>query len=181
MRIFIFIFFFLFSGNAFCQSDTTQVKISKDSLAKIEKTIKRWQKEFRKKGIMMDGDTLSKNPEFKKLIKDEAYRKTIYPEKYSWEKALEFFKANEMEKYLWFLINIYPTTQLNKEYVIKSMLSFDESVKIDKLLMKSFFTYCFTDPTLGIIKRGKPVITHPELFMKKFKDVKEIKSRIPKK
>ena len=133
---------------------------------------------FKRKGVIPDGDTIKKTKEYNKLRKDATYRQLLYPTTYSWEKAAEFIKSQESNKYVWYLINMYSSSELNKQYVIKSLVSFNENSNVKKILYDSFFSYCFTDPSISTIKRKKPVITHPDILMKKFTIVREMRSKI---
>ncbi len=177
MRQSVLIILLLFFSSALFGQDTTQVKISNDSLVVLQKLTSKWLKDFKHCGVKLDGDTIKKTSEFRKLRKDPAYRKIIYGS-YNWTNAVDYIKTHETKKYLWNLINMYSSTEKNREFVMKSLVSLNETENVKKLLYETFFTYCFTDPTISTMKRKRPVITHPEVLMKKLSDVKEMRLKI---
>ena len=178
MKRSLLIILLLFSTPYLFGQDTTQTKLSVDSLVVLQKVAEGWLKDFKRKGVIIDGDTIKKTKEYNKLRKDSTYRQLLYPTTYSWEKAAEFIKSKESNKYVWYLINMYSSSELNKQYVIKSLVSFNENTNVKKILYDSFFSYCFTDPSISTIKRKKPVITHPDILMKKFTIVREMRLKI---
>nr|NQU91737.1 hypothetical protein [Bacteroidota bacterium] len=133
-----------------------------------------WMANLNEKGLEMTDDSLFIGNEFHKVLNDASYRDTIYPETYSWEQALGFIKTMELKKAFWFFINLYAENDLNKELVIKSVLTYDQLFKMDEIMVNTFYTYCFMDPEISIIQDGKPEIVHPDILEAKMRTVKEI-------
>jgi len=136
--------------------------------------VKKWLVDLSEKGIDVTDDSLKLSKEFQKVLLDENYRATIYPETYTWEKAVQFIQSQELKKAFWFFINLYPESEKNKELVVKSVLTYDKLFKMDELLINTFYTYCFIDPEVSIIKDGTPEVIHPDILEGKLRNVKEI-------
>ncbi len=140
----------------------------------ISKIIEEWLIDLNQKGLELRGDSLIVNQEVLRLLNEEEYRRTIYPEVYSWEKAIQFIQNGELKPAFWFFINLYSESEKNKELVLKSVLTYDQLFNMDKLLSSTFYTYGFLDPKIGKIKNGVPEITNPVILEKKLKIVNEI-------
>lgn len=125
-------------------------------------------------GMTVTEDSIVISKEFQKVLEDEAYRDILYPESYSWQQALDFMQANELKKAFWFFINLYVENEQNKELVVKSILAYDQLLKMDEVLIATFYTYSFMDPEVSIIKNGQPEITRPDILEAKLRTVKEI-------
>ena len=123
-----------------------------------------WLKDLYEPGVTMQADTLVINKEAARLLNDEQYRQTMYPQKYTWEAAAGFIQKQEIKKAIWYFINLYTINDQNKELVIKSILVYDKFFKMDKVLMSSFYTYSLTDPEIGKIENGHSEITAPHII-----------------
>ena len=174
MRIFIFFLFIIYSLSIFGQSNHTRssdsISISKEQLSQTLDMLKR----LNTKGIDMSKDSLIVSEEFNKILNDENYRNTIYPEVYTWEKALNYINNKDLKKAFWFLINLYPTSDKNKQLVIKSVVTYDALFNMNKVLINTFYTYAFTDPEVSIIVENSPEITRPDILESKLRTVNEI-------
>jgi len=149
-----------------------------DSIAVASKIIKEWLIDLNQNGLEIRGDSLIVSQEVLKLMDDEAYRKTLYPEVYTWESAVQFIQREELKQAFWYFINLYPLGPKNKELVLKSVLTYDRLFKMDKLLTSTFYTYSFLDPEIGEFVDGKPEITRPDILDKKLNTVNEINQYI---
>lgn len=173
-----FLLFLLTSSLFTFSQDSNNLKTHADSLADLEVKAAKWIKELYEGGLTADSDSVYISAEFKKLINDEIYRKSCYPDEYTVEKTVELLKANQIKKAFWFLINIYPLNEKNKEVVTRTLLLYTKVYEVEKIISASFYTYCYTDPTIGTVKNNKPEILHPEMMEKKLKDTNEIISKI---
>lgn len=133
-----------------------------------------WLRELYEPGVAVVEDSIVINEEAAKLLKDEAYRKIVYPEVYSWQTTLEFIKQQELKKAFWFMLNLYDESEQNKQLVVKSLLTYDALFKMDKILVSTFYTYSLTDPEIGEITDGKSVVTSPHILEQKLQSLKEI-------
>jgi len=131
-----------------------------------------WLKDLYEPGVTMQADTLVINKEAARLLNDEQYRQTMYPQKYTWEAAAGFIQKQEIKKAIWYFINLYTINDQNKELVIKSILVYDKFFKMEKVLMSSFYTYSLTDPEIGKIENGHSEITAPHIMEKKLNALK---------
>lgn len=171
MRNLINITFFLvpfyISSQALYSLDNT---IGTDDSMKILK----WYLDINEKGIDKKGDSIIFSKEFVKVLNDEEYRLFIFPETYKKEVAAYLIDKKLLKQAFWYFINLYPQSDLNKETILKAILSYDQVLKMDEVLVNTFYTYSFMDPEISIIKDGKPEIVHPDILEKKLSDVKEM-------
>jgi len=126
------------------------------------------------KGIDMLNDSLLFSEEFNRLRTDTAYFSEIYPEEYSWEQTIRFIEAEELKKAFWYLVNLYPESDKNRELVVRAVLAYDAAFRMDKVLVNTFYTYAFTDPESGNMVDNLPEITQPDVFESKLRTVKEL-------
>ncbi len=133
-----------------------------------------WLIDLNEKGLEISGDSIKTGKEFQKVLEDENYRVSLYPETYNWEQALTFIKKQELKQAVWFFINLYPENETNKEWAMKSILAYEKVFKMDEIVINSFYTYSFMDPKISVIKEGKPEIVHPDILEAKLRNVKEI-------
>ena len=64
--------------------------------------------------------------------------------------------------------------------VVKSVISYDSAFNMEEMLINTFYTYCFMDPKISVIKDGSPEIVHPDILEEKLNDVKEIVAYVMK-
>jgi hypothetical protein len=131
-------------------------------------------KDLSTKGIDLSKDSLYVSEEFNRLLTEEDYFKSIYPEIYTWEQTIKFIETKELKKAFWFLINLYPKSDKNKELVIKSVISYDTLFKMDLVLINAFYTYAFTDPEISKIIDDNPEIIRPDILESKLRTVNEL-------
>jgi len=150
-----------------------------DSLKVISKQAKdeiilKWLVDLNEKGIELTEDSIKVSREFQKVLQDENYRAILYPKTYTWEQAVQFIQVQELKKAFWYFINLYPENDTNKELVIKSIVTYDRLFKMDEIIVNTFYTYCYLDPEVSVIKEGKPETIHPDILEKKLRAVKEM-------
>lgn len=129
-------------------------------------------------GIEKTKDSIKLGKEFIKVLNDEAYRKTLFPETYTYEKVIDFIKQMQLKPAFWYLINLYPQNDKNKITLIKIILAYDKVFKMDEMLVNVFYTYSFMDPEISVIKEGGPEIIRPDILEKKLSYVKEMVSYV---
>lgn len=125
-------------------------------------------------GVRKDNDSLYISDESAKAHSDSDYRKILYPEIYSWEKALTLIAAIELKKAFWHLINLYPKGQESKEFSVRIILGYDGLFDMERVIISTFYTYAFMDPEIGSIEDGKIDITRPDILEEKLHVVKEM-------
>lgn len=147
-----------------------------DSTAKARQydTLIRWFGELNEKGLEIVDDSLIMGKEFQRTLNDENYRRLIFPEDYSWEQTISFIQNQDLKKAFWYMINLYPQSEKNKELVLKSVVTYDKLFKMDELLVNTFYTYSYLDPQVSQIVDGIPEIVRPDIQESKLADVKEI-------
>ncbi|MFW6275304.1 MAG: hypothetical protein ACOC2M_01565 [bacterium] len=126
------------------------------------------------KGVEITNDSLIIGEEFQKLLTDKNYQIKVFPEKYTWEQTKIFINQQELKKAFWYMINLYSESPKDKEIVIGSILYYDNLFKMDKVLINTFYTYCYLDPEVGEINEGVPEILRPDILENKLNDLKEI-------
>lgn len=126
----------------------------------------------------MEGDTLVIGEELHKILNDDEYRNSIFPEIYTWEQVIAFLENQEMKKAFWFFINLYPENDRNRELVIKSIMTYDQVLEMDVVMMNTFYTYAFVDPIVCVINDAKPEIVRPDILETKLNTVQQIIANI---
>ncbi|MFT5249169.1 MAG: hypothetical protein ACI93P_000892 [bacterium] len=133
-----------------------------------------WLVDLNEKGVEVTKDSIILSKELQRTLVDEKYRTIVYPNTYTWEQTVLFIQNEELKKAFWYLINLYPINDKNKEMVIKSVVGYDKLFKMDEIMINTFYTYTFVDPEINIIKDGKPEIIRPDILEAKLRNVKEI-------
>lgn len=168
MKHFIFILVILFPTMAASQAG------SNSALQQQPDSLMMWLEYLNEKGLELHDDSVVMGKEFQKVLSNENYRKTVYPETYSWETTMAFIHYQDLKKAFWYMINLYPENDTNKELVVKSVLTYDKLFKMDEMLVNTFYTYSFLDPQVSEIVDGKPEIVRPDILEGKLENLKEI-------
>jgi len=155
--------------NTVVKVDTTRVSIEH---------WQRWMNDMNEMGVDKKNDSFFVKEEVVKLLKDSAYRMSVYPVAYNWPAAVDFLNRMELKKAFWQLINLYQEDTAHRNIVIGTFVLYDSVVDMDKMLLNTFYTYAFTDPQVCRIKNNKPDIFRPDILEKKLKMTKEIISYI---
>ena len=147
---------------------------NKDSTNAAVSFVKAWEDDFLDIGLSLRKDSLHINEEAKKLLLDSQYRKSTYPAKYNWPRAIELMNKMDLKKAFYHIINLYRTDTMHKELALQTFVLYDSLVDMEKILVNSFYTYALTDPEISIIKNGKPAVVHPEILEAKLNTVEEM-------
>jgi hypothetical protein len=177
MKIVYFISFTVLWLTGFSQPQTV---MSVDSTRESKLYWAKWLNGLYDMGVDQKKDSIYIKEEVQRLVKDSAYRNSIYPQKYDWPAVVTLMKSMELKKSFWHLINIYAddTTTRSRSIVLGTLVLYDSLVEMDKLLINSYYTYAFTDPRVCHIKNGKPDIFRPDLLEKNLAITKEIINNI---
>ncbi|MFH6769596.1 hypothetical protein V8G56_12665 [Gaetbulibacter aquiaggeris] len=143
-------------------------------------TILEWYNNTTEMGVEIIGDSIKYSQEFIKVLNDQGYRESLFPNSYSWDRALHYIKHQQLKQAFWYFINLYADSETNKDLVIKSVLAYDQVLKMDEMLISTFYTYGLMDPEISIIKDGKPEIVRPDILEEKLGHVKEMVAYITK-
>lgn len=168
-----FIFLLCISGVSvigFSQNNTPAPVLSDSELEKVINNLL----ELTEKGVEITEDSLIIGEEFRKMLNDEAYRSSVFPEKYTWEQTKNFIQQQELKRAFWYMINLYSESPEDKEIVVRSLIFYDNLLKMDKVLVNTFYTYCYFDPEVGEVIEGVPEILRPDILEVKLNNVKEI-------
>ena len=133
-----------------------------------------WTAELYKHGVEMTDDSIYIGEEVLRLLSDKEYNEELYSNQINWIKTMEYIKSNDLKKATWNMINLYMQNDFNKDKVVKSVLTYNSVIDMEKTLISTFYTYCYTDPAIGYIEDGKPVIQAPHILEEKLQAVKEI-------
>ena len=164
----LFMFFLLLGHTAFAQ----------DSDQKNNEALVDWLNGLYEQGVTFEGDSLIINEESNRVLNDQAYQKLIYPDNYNWDQAMRFVQSQELNKAFWYFINLYRIEERNKDLVLKCLAAYDDIFLVDKMLISTFYTYCYMDPQVGQINNGTTNITAPDVLESKLRTVKELISRL---
>ena len=83
--------------------------------------------ELSKIGIEAKNDSLMASEEVMKLLKDDKYRKSVYPAKYEWNDALALFRNMELKRGFWHLINLYDTDKEKRNLIVGFLCAYDKA------------------------------------------------------
>lgn len=133
-----------------------------------------WLTDLQEMGVEAKGDSFFVKEEVIRILKDSAYRKTIYPDQYNWPAVSALLQRMELKKAFWQMINLYQDDTSRRNLVVGSFVLYDSLMDMDKVLLNTFYTYAFADPAVCRIKNGKPDIYRPDLLEKKLRITKEI-------
>ena len=164
--------------NVFCFTtygqDSTEAKIN--AALEKEKYWQNWITNLYEIGIEKRSDSFKISADVKKIILNSSYRKTFFPVKYTFQAVAEFYRAMEIKKAMWYMINIYgsDTSKESKEYILKLILPFEQGLEVDKVLISTFYTYALIDPAVGTFTNGRIHIQRPDILEAKFNAVKEM-------
>jgi hypothetical protein len=155
----------------------------KDSINETQKKLQdkillHWLADLSKKGIEKSGDSVITSKEFKRVLKDIKYRELLYPKEYTWEVALSLMNSKYLKQTFWYFINLYPENESNKQLIVNSILAYDKYLKMDEMMINTFYTYSFMDPEISVIKEGEPEIIRPDILEQKLSYVKEMVSYV---
>lgn len=139
-----------------------------------EEVYNTWLAQLYEIGVVVQGDSIYISEEARQAATDNAFRAVLFPPTYTWTAAASIFQQLQLKIGFWYLINIYRNDPATREYVLKYILTFENILEMDKVLISSFYTYAFLDPEVSVIVDGKPDIQHPEILEQKLLAVKEI-------
>lgn len=159
------------------QGQPPAASISKD-LATGETFWGNWLDDLQQMGVETRNDSLIVRREVMKLFTDTAYRRDVYPAQYDWPQAVELLRTMELKKAFWHMLNLYESDAANRSYVLGTFVAYDSLMKMDKILLSTFYTYAFADPRVSRVKNNKPDIFRPDILERKLAIVKEIITQI---
>lgn len=137
-----------------------------------------WKKELTEKGIEIKGDSVYISNEYKRALNDDNYRKVLYPDPYSWDVVAALIKLNKLKPAFWGLINLYSKSPEDKERVMTFVITYDQVLPMDEILLATFYTYSFMDPETSVIKNGELETVRPDILEQKLKNVNDMVSYI---
>ncbi len=145
-----------------------------------ETEILNWLEDLYEHGAQVVEDSVLLNEETMRILNDEDYRAIIYPEVYTWQTTMEFMQRQELKKAFWFMLNLYMTSDENKELVVKSILTYDALFNMNQVMEATYKTYGILDPAIGEIVDGVSHVTAPHVLEQKLLALKEIVAYIDK-
>jgi tetratricopeptide (TPR) repeat protein len=101
---------------------------------------------------------------YSQIINNET--KEIYPEKYTFEKADEFYRKGEYEKAIWFYINLFPDNKAKVIDIIETLATKLDTVDMGTLIKTSFAIYGTFDPAITSYDNGQASMDMGKLKLK---------------
>jgi hypothetical protein len=172
-KILLNIVFSLMLLAGFSQQQQPKQALSNEGTA-LEEYWAQWKKDLYDVGIKLTKDSMQISEESKRVMQDSNYRKLIFPESYTWAKAVAYLKQTEMKKAFWYFIKLYAQDTANRKLIVESLVPFDRALEMDKVLISTFYTYALLDPAICTFKNNRIQITHPDVLEKEFSQVKEM-------
>ena len=169
-----FKFLILFLGLWLAGNSQLQTVLSLDTTAESRKFREKWLKGLFEMGVEKKNDSVYIRQEVIRLVKDSAYRSSVYPAKYSWSTVIPLLKRMELKKAFWHLINIYMADTSTKQMVVGTFMLYDSLIDMENMLINTYYTYAFTDPRVCRIKNNKPEIYRPDLLEKSLNATREL-------
>lgn len=164
------IVFFYFMNKQVMASPVTD---SASKQAQNEQVLK-WLNDLYVQGVEVREDSIFVSEETTRLLNNKSYRDQVYPASYTWEMTVALIKKQQLKMAFWYMINLYAQSKESKEMVVKSVLTYNAILKMDKIMRSVFYTYALTDPEIGTIDDGHSEITAPHIFERKLQSLKEI-------
>jgi hypothetical protein len=140
--------------------------------------VQEWIENLYEIGVSVDHDTFTITKEAQRVASDSSWRKIIYPGDYQWPHAQYLLKNMQIKVGLWYLINLYAENEVNREAVLKYVISLEGVFDMQKALTAAFYTYVFFDPEASDIVDGKPIINRPDILDEKLSAVREMTARV---
>lgn len=142
--------------------------------ASNDSVIMAWLESLYKEGVTVANDSVIISEETSRLLTDEAYRKLIYPDVYTWDMVKSFIQTQDLRKAYWYMLNLYLADEKSKEMAVQFLLMYDRLFKMDKILVNTFYTYVLTDPDIGNVVDGHFKVTAPHIMEKKLTALREL-------
>jgi hypothetical protein len=142
--------------------------------AEQEEAAEMWLANLYEVGVSLKGDSLFISDEAFDLMRNDKIRELMYPEEYKWEYVKGFIKLNELKRAFWYMINLYSTNEENKKLVVRSVITYNQTLDMPKALTASLYTYGYMDPKISKIVDGVPQVYAPHILETKLKVVKEM-------
>lgn len=133
-----------------------------------------WLQDLFKHGVEMTDDSIYISQEVLFLLEDETLRAEFYDNQQNLPLTISYIQKGELKKASWNFINLYLMNDYMKDKVLKSVLTYNQMFNMEKVLVSAFYTYCYTDSSIGYIEDGKPVIESPHILEEKLQAVREI-------
>ena len=96
----------------------------------------------------------------------EAEKKELYPDKYTFEKAVDFQNKGEYEKAIWFYINLFPDNKIQVIEIVKALETKLDTIDMGVFIKKSFALYGTFDPAITSFDNGAPNMDMGKLKLK---------------
>ncbi len=164
----------LWASLGFAQEEEATFYLDEEQLSQIQKSeeaLSVWFEELKTPGVRIDEDRMIFSEEAQKLIKDEAYRKSVYKEVFSFSDVQQSLAGFEIQKAFWQMLWLYPE---HKEDVVRYIYAYDKVFPTDDVLVASFYTYAFFDPAITHLEQGKPNVHRPDIFEEYLRRTQEI-------
>lgn len=156
--------------DAHAQTDTVS-----GFLVQQEAAARAWVENLYAHGVNIEGDSVYFNEETRRIATDSAYRKLIYPDRYTWEMVPGLMQRNALKPAFWYLINLYHTDTARRDLVLKMILPLDQVLEMDRALLAAFYTYIAFDPQVYRIENGRTVeVLRPDIAEHKLLATKAI-------
>lgn len=154
---------------------------SPTSIEQIKAGEKYWEQYFnqlQEMGVESRNDSLIVRSEVIKLFADTLYRKMVYPEAYNWQEAVLLLREMELKRAFWHMLNLYETDTANRSLILGTFVAYDSVMKMDKILLSTYYTYAFADPRVSRIVNNKPDIFRPDILEHGLMRLKDIVAQI---
>jgi hypothetical protein len=130
-----------------------------------------WLEKQTTPGLRMDSTKLFMDDEVKRIVRDSAYRDSIFRQPYTFVDVARNLAAGNFRLAFYNLIDLYPK---NKATVLRYVMAYDAAVPAEKFVAAAYYTYAMLDPRITKIVDGKPDIYRPDIMEELFHNANEI-------
>ncbi|MEQ3655238.1 MAG: hypothetical protein ABNH00_05200 [Dokdonia sp.] len=178
--LFLAVLFVLTASGLYGQSTTadttakTEMTLTStdfEFLLEKEKKAGDWLKQLKTPGVKVTDSTMIFSEEAQRLLKDEAYRKAIYKDQYTFRDVQKSLGVSNYQLAFWQLIHLYPD---HKEDVVRFIYAYDNVFPTDEVVLAAFYTYGFFDPQITKLDGNTPNVYRPDIFEEYLRRSREI-------
>ena len=156
------------------ESGAEKIELTQADLLAIQENeaqLEQWFEELKTPGVRIEDNKMYFSEEAQQLIKDEAYRESVYKDEYTFFDVKNSLASYSFQKAFYQMLVMYPN---HKEEVVAYIYAYDKVFPTDEVLISAFYTYGFFDPAITEITDGKPNIHRPDLFEEYLRRTREI-------
>ena len=175
-KAYLLLLFILFNISMFGQAEEFNLgQVSNEEKEMADK----WLANLYEMGVVVTKDSVHYNGEAKWIMGDSLYRNFLYPSEYSWGAVSALLERKALKPAFWYMINLYSMDLANRDKVLSIIASYDKILRMDEILLSTYYTYIAFDSEVCVLVDGKPTqIIRPDIAEKKLAATKEMVEQV---